>query len=472
MTESSRDQPIPNTSTNEIDPYTIGDGVPKEPPKNLLSRIRYLGPSVIVAGSIVGSGEILLTSSLGAVAGFALIWWVLLSCWSKSVVQAELTRYCITSGDTYMRALNRLPFRIPGPKGDVAWPVWLAVIAFIPGVTGLGGIVGGAGQGLALLFDGLSSQIGAAIAAGLAILILASNSYRYLEKVMIVLVMGFTVITIFSSGLMQFTEFKIGVEDLVSGLTFHFPLFAASIAIAMYGYTGVTSGEIAAYTYWCVEKGYPKNIGHDHDDPGWLRRAQGWLKVLHADIWLTLIILTCATLPFYLLGAGVLHPQGLQPEGLQTIEVLSNMFTGTLGEWSVVLFAVGAFLILFSTTLSGVGAGGRVFPDYVIEFGFIPRTRIHRSRWTIGYVIVIPLLALILYWFYERPIALIMIGAFFAAITLPIQSGATLYLQSKHMDQRIRPSPLMRLALWMTFVFQVLMACFVIWVTISPESFQ
>ena len=457
---------------HEVDPYTIGDGVPQDPPKTLASRLRHLGPSVIVAGSIVGSGEILLTSGLGAVAGFALIWWVLLSCWSKSIVQAELTRYCITSGDTYMRALNRLPLRIPGPKQKVSWPVWLAVIAFIPGVTGLGGIVGGAGQGLALLFDGLDSRVGAAIAAFCAILILSTNSYRYLERIMIVLVMGFTVITIFSSGLMQFTEFKIGIEDLLSGLSFQFPLVAASMAIAMYGYTGVTSGEIAAYTYWCVEKGYTKNIGSDHSDPAWVDRARGWLKVLHADIWLTLIILTCATLPFYFLGAGVLHTSGLRPEGLQTIEVLSNMFTGTLGEWSLVLFAVGAFFILFSTTLSGVGAGGRVFPDYVIEFGFIPRTKIRRKRWTIGYVIIIPLLALALYMFYERPIALIMIGAFFAAITLPIQSGATLYLQSKHMDQRIRPRPLTRFALWLTFIFQLLMAAFVIWVTFWPESFQ
>ena len=39
-----------------------------------------------------------------------------LSCWSKSIVQAELTRYVVVSGDTYIRALNRIPGRLPGPK--------------------------------------------------------------------------------------------------------------------------------------------------------------------------------------------------------------------------------------------------------------------------------------------------------------------------------------------------------------------
>ena len=97
---------------------------------------------MIVSGSIVGSGEILLTSGLGAAAGFTLLWWVLVSCWSKSIVQAEITRYCISTGDTYMRALNRLPGKIKGPKGPVGWPVWLAVISFFPGIFGLGGIVG------------------------------------------------------------------------------------------------------------------------------------------------------------------------------------------------------------------------------------------------------------------------------------------------------------------------------------------
>ncbi len=42
--------------------------------------------------------------------------------------------------------------------------------------------------------------------------------------------------------------------DLLSGFNFDFPLEYAVLALAMYGATGVAAGEIAAYTYWCVEK--------------------------------------------------------------------------------------------------------------------------------------------------------------------------------------------------------------------------
>ena len=59
---------------------------------------------LIVSASIVGSGEIILTASLGAAVGFGMLWWVAVSCWSKSIVQAELTRYVVVSGDTYIRA--------------------------------------------------------------------------------------------------------------------------------------------------------------------------------------------------------------------------------------------------------------------------------------------------------------------------------------------------------------------------------
>ena len=107
------------------DPYTVREGEAMPPPTTWKQRLRHLGPSVVIAGAIVGSGEIILTASLGAAVGFALFWWILLSCWVKSLTQAELSRYVLVSGDTYQHAMNRLPFKLPGVKGPVAWPLYL-----------------------------------------------------------------------------------------------------------------------------------------------------------------------------------------------------------------------------------------------------------------------------------------------------------------------------------------------------------
>ena len=268
------------------------------------ARLRYLGPSVIVSGSVVGSGEIILTSSLGAAAGFALLWWVLVSCWSKSLVQAQLARYVILSGDTYLRALNRLPGRLPGPRQPIAWPLWLGLISFAPGLLGLGGILGGAGQALTLLVPAIDARVGTAAVAIVTAAILTTRSYEGLERVMLALVGGFTLATLVCAFSMQTTEFGVSARDLAAGFALDFPMEYLPLALAVYGYTGVNATEIPAYTYWCIEKGYPSYIGDDHEDPARLERARGWLKVLNTDVWLSLAILTCATLPFYILGAG------------------------------------------------------------------------------------------------------------------------------------------------------------------------
>ena len=445
------------------DPYTVRDGEAIEPPCRWLGRIRYLGPSIVIAGSIVGSGEIILTSSLGAAAGFILLWWVLLSCWIKSLIQAELGRYILVSGDTYVRAMNRIPGKLPGPRGPVSFPIVLQLIALVPGVMGLGGIIGGAGQSMSLLLPSLESTWATGVVAILVIALLISGSYVLLEKTMLILVMSFTVATLICAITMQFTEYGVTSADLASGFTFDFPLKYLVLALAVYGYTGVNSSETSAYSYWCVEKGYPSFIGRP-DAPGWEARAKGWIKVLQADVWVTLAILTCATVPFYILGAGVLHALGEQPDGLETISILAAMFTRTLGPWARWLFGIGAFCILFSTMLAAVSGGGRYIPDYLMELGYLDRHNLDARRAIIrGYAVVIPIAAFVFYLTFQNPVLLVTIGSMTLVLLLPVQSGAVLWFQSHRMDPRIRPGRFVRAAIWLIFLFELVMAGLVIW---------
>lgn len=456
-----------------IDPYTQRDGRPVKPPANFAARLSYLGPSLIVTGAVIGSGELVLTTTLGAAAGWSLLWWLFLSCWCKALVQAEIARYTITSGDTYLRAINRLP----GKLWRISWPIWLGLLAYVPGTMGLGGIIGGAGQSLSFLASIIGFSLDGVVATGLIALatslILSTGSYKWLERISLPLVLVFTAATLVCSIAMQFTEFRTTPSDIIAGLTPDFGLFVAfaALALAAYGYTGTTSGDITAYTYWCIEKGYPSYLGADKTDPGWVDRARGWMKVLHTDIWLALIIVTCATIPYYVLGAGVLNAMGIVPEGnSETIGALSNIFTQTLGMWAVWFFAIGAFFILFSTVLSGVGAGGRSIPDYLIEMGVFDRSNLRLRmliiRWYLG---ILPMIAFLIYLFIPNFVVLIMIGGLTSALFLPIQSGATLWLQKRHMDQRIRPNKLTHFALWLIFIFEAIMAGFVIWfVVLQP----
>ena len=449
------------------DGYTQPEDALEEPPKTWVQTLKYLGPSVIISATIVGSGEIILTASLGAAVGYIMMWWVLLSCWSKSILQAELARYVVLSGDTYLRALNRIPGKIPGPRGKFSWPILLGLIAFVPGLTGLGGVVGGAGQAVVLIFPELNHIGAVAILAFLTAMLLGTGSYRRLESVMLLFVMTFTVLTMVSALLMQNTEYATRMEQVASGFEFYFPFENAEwavLALAAYGFTGVNSGEISAYSYWCIEKGYPGRIGPYENTPSYLERARGWLKVLRTDVWITLFLLTLATIPFYFLGAGVLNAAGLTPQGPETVVALSGMFTETLGGWSLWVFAVGAFCILFSSTVAGVAGGSRYIPDYLIELGFLSRDRIDVRRKIIKwYGMIIPFAGLALYAFFENPVMMVTISACVGAMMLPIQCGITIYLQAKRLPAELRPGWLAASFLKVTFVFQLTLAFFVIY---------
>lgn len=57
--------------------------------------VRRIGPGMVLAASIVGSGELIATTTLGAQVGFVALWIILVSCAIKPVVQSELGRYTI-----------------------------------------------------------------------------------------------------------------------------------------------------------------------------------------------------------------------------------------------------------------------------------------------------------------------------------------------------------------------------------------
>jgi len=75
------------------DPYVITKAGILEPPRGWLASLKYLGPGLITSASIVGSGELIATTTLGAKAGFALMWMVFFSCFVKVAVQAEFARW-------------------------------------------------------------------------------------------------------------------------------------------------------------------------------------------------------------------------------------------------------------------------------------------------------------------------------------------------------------------------------------------
>lgn len=80
-----------------------------EPPKGPGGLLRNIGPGVVVSGSVVGSGELLVTTRMGADVGFVFLWGVIVACLVKFFIQLELGRQCILHNSTTIQALDRMP---------------------------------------------------------------------------------------------------------------------------------------------------------------------------------------------------------------------------------------------------------------------------------------------------------------------------------------------------------------------------
>ena len=139
------------------DLYALPAEAIKEPPHTLRTAIRQIGPGLILAASIVGTGELINTTSLGAKAGFSLLWLILLSCVIKVFVQVELGRYAITHGKTTLAAFDTLP----GPRMGVSWLCWLWLIMMLTTQAQIAAMEGTVGQAAHMAFPRASDAIAA-----------------------------------------------------------------------------------------------------------------------------------------------------------------------------------------------------------------------------------------------------------------------------------------------------------------------
>lgn len=119
----------------------------QNPPHSLGGIVRQLGPGLIIAGSIVGSGELIGTTKSGAEAGFWLLWLIIIGCVIKVFVQVEFGRYALNTGKATMAGLNE----VPGPRFARAnWILWYWLVMFLISLGQLGGIVGSVGEAMAI----------------------------------------------------------------------------------------------------------------------------------------------------------------------------------------------------------------------------------------------------------------------------------------------------------------------------------
>ena len=404
---------------------------------------------MVLAASIVGSGELIATTTLGAQVGFAVLWIILVSCAIKPVVQAEFGRYTIATGDTALEGFNR----VPGPRAGVNWLVWAWAITVTLSLLQIGGMYGGVSQVLNLLVPAISVNLWVGICFAITLALLLGGGYERIERLAIVKVGLFTLLTVCAAAILLRRPDAVAARDLAAGLSFQLPAAGLATAIAVFGITGVGATELVMYPYWCVEKGYARFVGPRDGSRAWVGRARGWIRVMHLDIVCSLAIYTMATVAFYLLGAGVLHRMGVVPADRDTIAVLSNIYTQTLGGWALWVFYAGAVVTLYGTIVASTAAHARLFADVArIGGAFARDDGASRLRWRNAFVVALSVVPVLFYWFLRSPVQMVVAGGVAQALMLPLIGAAVIYLRHRHLPHDIQPAPLVTAFLWISSI--------------------
>jgi Mn2+/Fe2+ NRAMP family transporter len=360
------------------------------------------------------------------------------------------------------------------------WLAWWWLVMMSATIFQVGGMAGGVGQALNMVFRDVSPWLAktassswpalaeaitkrpehpwAVLTALAAVALLASGGYKRIERITTFLVAAVTAITVICVFMLPGTGYPVRMSDLRQGFSFDVlkvleeNKLAVAAAFGAFGITGVGASELYAYPYWCLEKGYARWTGPRASDAGWAARAKGWLRVMYLDAWVSMVVFTVATVAFYVMGATVLHQQGLHPEKSRMIETLSKMYVPTFGQWTEIFFLVGVWAVLFKTMYVSSASNGRLLADFMGLTRTVQYQPGQRQRWIVRFSCVLPIIGLVLYLTFGDPKLMVIIGGFFQAATLPIISGATIYLRYFRTDRRLAPSIWSDLLLWFAFL--------------------
>jgi hypothetical protein len=457
---------------SDLPAWRQGD-LPHAPAYNAVNLVRVIGPGAILLGLSLGAGDWLLGPAVAAAYGPSLLWICTLSILFQGVLNAEMARYTLATGEPVFTGFMR---QRPGPRvwaavyallhlAQVGWPGWAlaggsALAALLLGrvprpadrasVIALGYLLFLGAVGLVLL--GRRAQRALVIAEGVMM--------AWMLLLLLTLALLFVPGPAWAALAWSFAGRPLWGPGLVPA-----PLPARALDWALLAafaaYSGAGGTINAMLTYWLRDKGFgmagtvgtqPTSVGDQTillpregaifpPSDANLAKWREWWRYLRADLsylW-TVACLIGVGLPVLLALDSV--PPGTDMGGFGAGAVfareLARRYSALL--WAPVL--VTALWIFFSTQV-GVGeAFARNVTEMLWTAGVRPASA--DVGWVYYPVLGLFALAGCLAMTFADPLTLIVIGADVAALNFAVLSFHTLRLNRALLPAPLRP-PLWR----------------------------
>jgi hypothetical protein len=425
---------------------------------------RMLGPSVILVGLSIGSGEFVLWPRLTAEWGFALFW----ACWLGVTLQfflnMEIERYSLATGESAVVGFARLnavfvPVFLLCATLPWIWPGWATGAATLLHWEFHWPVTGTAVA--SLLLCGLILSVGPVV-------------YRTVELIQLVLVVT---IVVLASGLALAV---VGWEDVLAlgrgALRFgyvpegvHLPMLLGALAFA-----GAGGSVNLAQSNYIKDKGYGMGAlvgritspftGRDEavsevgtafrETPENLARWRVWWRrcnVEHVSSFYVVALLSLAL--FCLLAGALLSPGAEIAAGFGFIRDEAASIESHFGAGAKHVFLLVGVAVLFSTELALLDAVARVAADLLAIGPF--RGRGVSVSW-LYFGVVWMLIAFgiaVLSAGFDQPLVLLVLSAALNGVVMFLYSGLLLWLNVRSFEPPLRPRPLRIAALLVCFFF-------------------
>lgn len=340
----------------------------------------YIGASVILSATALGSGELILWPYITSQVGIGLAWLAVLGITMQFFLNMEISRYTLVTGETAVTGFSRmwLPWGILFMLGAILpniWPGWATSGATVS--TFFLGLDESAVTWLTPIF---------LLSIGLAVTV-SPVIYKTLEKaegVMVVVILVFMVIAIAIAT--DAGAWGSAVSEAPSGAA-NLGNFATQLGLAtLFGaivFAGAGGANNLVQSNYVRDKGLAMGIhiphivspitGEEVAEPGLgyvppstpenERRWKSWWRIANQEqlivFWAigALLLVGLMVLVYSTIG------QGNVGESLDFIAAEGEALGTQVGPWFETFFYVAGFLMLFSTNIGVVDYVGRLVAD-------------------------------------------------------------------------------------------------------------
>jgi len=383
-----------------------------------MEKKNKFGPGFLVAAAFIGPGTVTSATLAGAKYGYSLLWVIVLAIFSAIILQEMVGRSSLASGLDLGTSLIMIPEKkwIKFSFGSLAF---IAIVIGCAAYEG-GNIVGGS-LGIDIL-TGVGHRIWVVLISLTALIILWAGKYRFIEKLLIglVVIMG---ISFFLTGLIV----KPNIVNIIAGLKPTIPKGSITLILALLGTT------IVPYNFFLHSSAILKKW--DSSDMKYMR----WDIILAVGLGglITFSIVITASSAYFLKNIAITSPIDLSTQ-------LAPLF----GNSAKILFGIGLFAAGLSSAITAPYAAAWTAKGL---FGLKEQGKWFRSVYT-GVILTGILLSII----NIKPIELIILAQVTNALIIPIIAIFVFYLLNTKKLKNYRNGLIMNLLFIIVFIIIVI----------------